>query len=140
MTIGPFRGDYRFLSNFWLEPRRRMLSQEHFFQSAKSLNVEDRARIMRAPTPGEAKRIGRTVVLRPDWDEVKETVMLEGLRTKFYGDDTLADMLIATGDEPLVEFNTWGDFYWGVGTASGEGLNRLGELLMQVRAELTWPR
>lgn len=140
MTIGPFRGDYRFLSNFWLEPKRRMLSNEHFFQAAKALHVEDRALIMRANTPGEAKRIGRTVAMRPDWEGIKEIVMLDGLRTKFFADETLAEMLLSTGDEPLVEFNSWGDTYWGVDSATGNGLNRLGELLMEVRRELAWPR
>lgn len=140
MTIGPFRGDYRFLSNFWLEPKRRMLSNEHFFQAAKALHVEDRALIMRANTPGEAKRIGRTVAMRPDWESIKEIVMLDGLRTKFFADETLAEMLLSTGDEPLVEFNSWGDTYWGVDSATGNGLNRLGKLLMEVRRELAWPR
>jgi ribA/ribD-fused uncharacterized protein len=135
MTIGPFRGDYRFLSNFWLEPRRRMLSQEHFFQSAKTLDIAERGLIMRSATPGEAKRLGRNVVLRPDWEAVKETVMLEGLRTKFFSDETLADMLLSTGEEELVEINTWGDVYWGV-NSQGNGQNRLGVLLMRVRDEL----
>ena len=43
-------------------------------------------------------------------------------------------MLLATGEEYLVEGNTWGDKYWGV--CGGIGLNHLGKLLMQVRDEL----
>lgn len=139
MTIGPFRGDYRFLSNFWLEPRRRMLSQEHFFQSAKTLDIAERGLIMAANTPGEAKRLGRNVVLRPDWEDVKVTIMWEGLRTKFFSDESLGDMLLATGDEDLVEINTWGDTYWGVNT-QGMGLNVLGDLLMRVRDEVMTAR
>lgn len=139
MTIGPFRGEWRFLSNFWLEPRRRMLSNEHFYQAAKALNVEDRGLIMHAETPGRAKELGRIVVARPDWDDIRETVMMDGLRTKFFADDTLTEMLLSTGDEHLAEINHWGDTYWGV-DLQGNGLNRLGELLMEVRTELAWPR
>ena len=140
MTIGPFRGEWRFLSNFWQEPRRRMLTNEHFYQAAKALNVRDRALIMRAPTPGEAKRIGSQIKIREDWKEVCDTVMLEGVRTKFYADDTLADMLLATGDEELVELNHWGDVYWGVDHQTGQGQNKFGDILMQVRAEIRFFR
>lgn len=140
MTIGPFRGEWRFLSNFWQEPRRRMLTNEHFYQAAKTSNVRDRALIMRAPTPGEAKRIGSQIKIREDWKEICDTVMLEGVRTKFYADDTLADMLLATGDEELVELNHWGDVYWGVDHQTGQGQNKFGDILMQVRAEIRFFR
>ncbi len=140
MTIGPFRGEWRFLSNFWQEPRRRMLTNEHFYQAAKALNVRDRALIMRAPTPGEAKRIGSQIKIREDWKEICDTVMLAGVRTKFYADDTLADMLLATGDEELVELNHWGDVYWGVDHQTGQGQNKFGDILMQVRAEIRFFR
>lgn len=50
-----------------------------------------------------------------------------------------AEMLLSTGYEHLAEINTWGDRYWGVDT-EGNGLNRLGELLMEVREELAWAR
>jgi|SRR6478736_4822637 len=134
MTISSFSGDYRFLSNFYQEPRRAMLTNEHFYQAAKALNVTDRATLMAAATPAIAKTLGRSVTLRPDWDAIKETVMLDGLRAKFFADVTLADMLLTTGDEILIEGNRWGDTYWGV--CNGHGLNRLGELLMEVREEV----
>lgn len=136
MTIGPFRGEWRFLSNFWLEPQRQMLSNEHFYQSAKAQTAAERATIMLAATPGEAKRLGAEVPLRPDWEEVKEAVMLAGVRTKFYSDTLLGDRLIATGAEDLAEINHWGDEFWGVDISTSEGGNRLGKILMQVREEL----
>lgn len=138
--IGPFSGEYRFLSNFWLEPQRMMLSNEHFFQAAKAADPAERANIMFSATPGIAKRAGRLVAIREDWDSIKESVMLEGLRNKFYLDRDLRDKLIATGGAKLVELNTWGDRYWGVDMATGEGANRLGELLMDVRAEVIYRR
>ena len=116
-----------------------MLTNEHFYQAAKALNVEDRGLIMHAETPGRAKELGRIVVARPDWDSIRETVMMDGLRTKFFSDETLAEMLLSTGDEHLAEINHWGDTFWGV-DLQGRGLNRLGELLMEVRTELAWAR
>lgn len=133
--IGPFRGDYRFLSNFYVEPRRQFLSNEHFYQAEKTLVIAERAAIMAAPTAGEAKRLGAEVTLRPDWDDVKLAIMLSGLRSKFYSDKTLGDLLLITGEEPLVEVNTWGDIFWGQ-SPYGHGENWLGRLLMEVRTEL----
>lgn len=59
--------------------------------------------------------------------------MLHGLRRKFTH-PKLARVLLATGERPLAE-NSPTDAYWGVGP-TGDGRNRLGVLLMQVRGEL----
>ena len=56
--------------------------------------------------------------------------MLEGLCLKV-ADEQLADWLLETGDEELVEGNTWSDTTWGV--CNGVGENKLGRLLMIVR-------
>ena len=77
--------------------------------------------------------MGRSVSLRPDWEDIKDDVMLEGLYRKFTNDE-LAEWLLDTGDEELVEGNWWGDRYWGV--CNGIGQNKLGKLLMKVREEL----
>lgn len=145
--IGPFSGEYRFLSNFYPEPSRSGLTNEHFFQAEKSFDPEERAFVMRASNPGEAKRRGRQITLRPDWDAVKDSVMLAGLRSKFYSDENLRRLLIATGNESIAEVNTWGDTYWGVERLDhpnvGEmffGKNMLGTLLMQVRSEFHWTK
>jgi ribA/ribD-fused uncharacterized protein len=138
-----FFGDYRFLSNFappgfalrnlWFP------TNEHFYQAAKC--PEERVwfdKIRRASGPGAAKRLGRAAPVRDDWEEVKEAIMLQGLRLKFsdqHHENTHAkNQLLATGDAYLEETNTWGDTYWGV--CQGLGENRLGVLLMQVREEL----
>lgn len=143
--IGPFSGEYRFLSNFWPEPARNGLTNEHFFQAEKSFDPEERAFVMRARSAGQAKKRGKMITLRPDWNAVRDSVMLSGLRNKFYLDKDLRDRLLATGDEHLMEVNTWGDTYWGVEVAKhpnvGDffiGRNMLGILLMQVRAEFAW--
>ena len=83
-------------------------------------------------TPGEAKRMGRQVTLRKDWEDVKISVMEKGLRMKFAIPE-LRDKLLATGEEELVEGNWWGDTCWGV--CKGVGANNLGKLLMKIREE-----
>ena len=77
--------------------------------------------------------------LRKDWEEVKTDVMRDGLRLKFQ-DPTLRAKLLATGDEELIEGNTWHDNTWGAcccpECAKKKKENRLGKLLMQVRSEI----
>ena len=84
--------------------------------------------------PSTAKREGRRVTLRPDWEEVKYQVMYEICCAKFTQNRELREILLATGDEYLEEGNTWGDRIWG--TVNGQGNNWLGKILMQVREEL----
>ncbi len=70
---------------------------------------------------------------RSDWDQVKDGIMLKALRCKF-GESKLCSLLVNTGDKKLIE-HTVNDSYWGDG-GDGKGLNKLGQLLMQVRGEL----
>lgn len=80
--------------------------------------------------------MGRRVKLRPDWEQVKTAVMEEVVRAKFTQNPDLAALLLSTGDAELIEGNTWGDTCWGVDLRTGRGENRLGRILMKVRAEL----
>ncbi len=139
-----FDGEYRFLSNFWPSQFQGKLpfnntvhvfkTVEHFYQAAKAMYLADALKVVYATTPGRAKRFGGKIVLRPDWDSIKDEVMLMAVRAKFFSNKELADALLATGDAYLEETNTWGDTYWGV--CNGKGLNKLGLILMQVRDEL----
>lgn len=109
---------------------------EHYFQAQKFTDQMHRDRILRARTPKDAKTLGwdRNVPIRPDWDEVKDDVMLTAVRKKFSTHETIRNVLLSTGEETLVE-NAPSDYYWGCG-ANGTGKNRLGLILMQVRSEL----
>jgi predicted NAD-dependent protein-ADP-ribosyltransferase YbiA (DUF1768 family) len=60
--------------------------------------------------------------------------MYQCVKDKFTRNQDLKEQLIATGNEELVEGNTWGDIYWGV--SRGRGKNMLGKILMRVREEL----
>lgn len=134
--IESFTGPFRFLSNFF--PCDIDFSGytyptlEHAFQAAKTNDLSARKVILQAISPGKAKYAGRRVLLRSDWEEVKQDIMLSLLRKKF-SDDGLKGMLLDTGNRKLIEGNNWGDTYWGV--YNGTGDNFLGKLLMQVREE-----
>lgn len=133
--ISEFRGKYYFLSNFYSSPvyYRGMTfrNAEAAFHAQKD---RSRASEFTRLNPSEAKRLGRRVRLRRDWEDIKEDIMFEVVMAKFGGSQTLADALLATGDEKLVEGNTWGDRYWGV--CDGKGLNKLGGILERVRENL----
>jgi ribA/ribD-fused uncharacterized protein len=142
-AIERFSGRYRFLSNFYPSPLQWeemfFATAEHAFNAGKTVDGVERIRVMSAPTPAEAKRIGRAVTLRPGWDEVERyRVMREVLEQKF-ADQHLAGLLLATGDAELVEGNDWHDTHWGVCSCrrhNGVGDNHLGRMLMEVRAQL----
>jgi len=111
-------------------------TSEHYFQAQKFAGTEHEEAIRRAAGPMIAARMGRSRKrpLRPDWEQVKDAVMLEALRAKFEQHPELQRRLLQTGDAELVE-HTKNDLYWADG-GDGSGLNRLGRLLMQVRSEL----
>lgn len=135
--ITSFSGPFRFLSNF--HPSEvtldgdKYLSVEHAYQAAKSLDQDHRVKLRSGCTSAVARRLGRGVEMRSDWEEVKVGAMLGLLRQKFAPGTALGQQLDATGDRELVEGNWWGDTFWGV--CRGVGQNQLGKLLMQVRAE-----
>jgi ribA/ribD-fused uncharacterized protein len=138
-VIDKFDGtEYAFLSNFYSSPIQYegivYPTVEHMFQALKALDVETRKKIANAATPGQAKRLGRSVALREDWEEVKVDVMRTALQLKF-SNPALRAKLIATGDAELIEGNTWNDRFWGV--CRGTGKNMLGLLLMELRCSLT---
>lgn len=136
-VVSSFTGSHRFLSSFFPAQVHyediTYPTAEHAYQAAKTLDHGLRLRIAALPTPGEAKRAGRALVLRADWEAVKFGVMLDIQRLKFQ-DPALVAKLLATGESELVEGNTWGDRVWGV--CGGLGQNHLGRLLMRVREEL----
>lgn len=138
MIIDSFDGEFAFLSNFYEVPVEwegiTYPSTEHAFQAAKVINPVTRMKIAAEPTPGRAKRAGRSVQLRHDWEQVKFDIMLDIVMAKFRQHPDLAEALLDTGDAELIEGNTWNDTTWGV--CNGRGLNWLGKILMMVRCQL----
>lgn len=136
--ISGFFGEYRWLSNFYPTvvyfDGMRFRTVEHAYQAAKTDDIEKKIEIQKCGSAGEAKKIGKTVELRPNWDNERLRVMEILVRRKFSTNEYLAKKLIETGNQKLEETNTWGDTYWGV--CDGTGENHLGTLIMKVRSEL----
>lgn len=60
--------------------------------------------------------------------------MRDAVREKFRAHQDIQTVLLETGDEEIIE-NAPNDYYWGCG-ANGSGQNKLGKILMEIRAEL----
>lgn len=137
IVIDTFSGKYDFLSNFYPCKIKyegvEFPSVEHAFQAMKTMNRTRRNEIAQMSTAGQAKRAGRGVILRDDWESVKDKIMYDLNKLKFQNPE-LAKKLLETGDRELIEGNTWGDDYWGMVGDVGE--NKLGKILMRIRTEL----
>lgn len=137
--ISEFKGKYRFLSNFYpvtitTDDGLIYPSVEHAYQASKTFDMGERFKISELPTPGLAKKAGKSVKLREDWDKIKLDVMYNLCFKKFVYNADLRHALLETENEELVEGNYWGDTFWGV--CRGEGENHLGKILMEIRESL----
>lgn len=132
---------------------------EHYYQSQKFKDASYQEAIRKAETPRDAKILasqktvvgsrGRWIAIdglivkhlkrgvkpRPDWNNIKENVMRRALKAKFNQSILLRVKLLNTGKSNLINRSEY-DVYWGTGK-DGKGKNRLGELLMELRKELS---
>jgi ribA/ribD-fused uncharacterized protein len=136
--IDRFEGTWYFLSNFSASPVEMdgliYPTVEHAYQAAKTFNTNNRVKIQKALTPGLAKKLGRKVPMRSDWDDVKISIMENLIEKKFAPGTKLASDLLLTMDAELIEGNWWNDTFWGV--CNSKGHNHLGKILMKRRASL----
>ncbi len=143
-VIASFDQENAFLSNFYPSPvvyeGVEYPTVEHAFQAAKTLDNAERVRVRSAATPGLAKRLGRKVALRSDWEQTKIDIMRRLLVEKFK-DGPLRTALLATDPAALVEGNRWHDNFWGdcrcQRCSKRNGSNVLGNLLMEIREMLS---
>lgn len=142
--IMDFQGKHAFMSNFYpsriLYDALEFATVEHAYQAQKTNNRNVQLEVLACKSPGEAKRMGNRLSLRPDWEAIKREVMMTCLRLKFT-DPRLALRLVSTGQANIIEGNTWHDNIWGQCVCSKcrhkiAGENLLGLMLMEVRAEL----
>lgn len=137
-NIKGFFGQYRFLSNFHVVPilykGKIYGSTEAAYMSAKTYDLVDKEKLQNITKPSKAKQLGREVVLRSDWDDIKDEVMYDVNLFKYTYHQDLKALLLATGYKHIEESNWWGDKYWG--TVDGEGRNQLGKTLMLVRTHI----
>lgn len=137
--ITSFKDDYEFLSNFY--PCKITIagytfpSVENAYQAMKCANLSDYGQFVNIG-PAEAKKLGRKVQLRSDWEQIKYNVMRQLLDLKFQ-DKVLLKMLQDTAPESIVEGNYWHDNYWGICQCDKckdkIKYNHLGELLQRKR-------
>jgi ribA/ribD-fused uncharacterized protein len=138
------RDEYGCFSNFAPYPVRMdgqlWPTSEHWFQAQKFAGTPAeetmQAAIHRERSPTIAARLGRSrrQPIRRDWQSVRDDVMRRVVRAKFEQHADIRAVLLGTGDAVLVE-HTENDDYWGDG-GDGSGRNRLGQILMEVRAAL----
>ncbi len=132
-----FKDNYFFLSNFYTckltYDGLTYFNSEAAFQAQKTLDRNERIKFT-AVRPGEAKRLGRRLKLRTDWEDIKVSIMYDICLAKFTQNPELKKALISTGDMYLEEGNDWGDKFWG--TVDGKGENNLGKILMKIRGKL----
>lgn len=149
--IDSFRGTWKAFSNFFQaslevevwEERRQVATVEQGFQLAKVASSRTPVATRRAmaqvalalEAPAEAKSFGKRIpaLAMGEWEARRLPLMEALLSAKFTQHPELMELLLATGETPLEEGNTWGDTYWGV--CRGRGENHLGRLLMALRAE-----
>lgn len=164
--LGSGNEEFRFLSNFYegaplVVPGMsafgvEFVTGEHMFAAFKATSAADfmaiataqaqeinygttkKPKLKMESAPGVAKAMGRSIKLRPDWDDVRLDVMALVLRTKFTLHREEGKRLFATGSAYLQEGTWWNDRVWGVDLSSPgrPGRNWLGTLLMARRAEL----
>jgi ribA/ribD-fused uncharacterized protein len=101
-------------------------SAENYFQCAKTINEQDREKILNSG-PGDACQLaGQTIQLRSDWQSVKANEMYKGNLAKFQQNDDLKKKLVESGTGSI-HFTEPEETFW----------NHWNGLIMQrIRAEL----
>lgn len=135
-----FAGEHDYLSNMYLSQVYyngfNWPSSENAYQAMKSTTPAIQHRFT-ALTPRESKRLGKALEVREDWEDVKIGIMHEIVLAKFLQNRHLAEKLIDTYGQQLIEGNQWKDTFWGVcPPGSKNGQNHLGRILMDVRLRL----
>jgi len=134
---GAFSNLYRREIDFQGE---KFATSEHAYQAGKARKPEVRKWLMEAPSPALLAMAAHGLYvwdISPDWSKLKFDRMKRVLQAKFIQHEDLKQLLLSTGMARLVESATvdnavnrlWGE-------VDGVGKNKLGELLMEVRAEL----
>lgn len=112
----------------------RFANSEQAMMYYKSEDKAYRARVRKTPNPAAVKRLGRSVELRADWDQVKYGIVVQILTAKFGQNSELRNLLLSTGDRAIHE--DCEDRWWGGGPNYPAGRDLLGRALMEVRSAL----
>lgn len=138
--ISEFQGEHRWLSNHVpctvIYDTHTFPTVEHAYVYSKTLVKEEQELFlaeMSDMSPGQAKRLGKSLTLRPDWEFVRLDIMRDLTKQK-YSIPYYRNKLLQTADAEIVEGNNWGDTFWG--KCNGVGENNLGKIIMEVREYL----
>lgn len=112
---------------------------EHYYQAMKFYATDQRfTTIINLKNPDDARLLTKTpeykVNRRADFAEHKFAIMEAGLRAKFTQNPDAAAMLKNTGTAVLIKSCP---VCYKCGFGIGSGLNRMGEILMQIRREIS---
>lgn len=131
---GEFSNFYR---SFMVIDRKIYLTNEHYYQSQKFVGNKFEEIVRIQSSPMKAKRIARSIeaekYLRPDWNDIKVSVMAKGLYHKFKN-EILRNLLLSTGNSEIVEYSNK-DKFWGR-NSENDGQNILGKMLMELREQI----
>ena len=110
---------------------------EQYYQAMKSFGQPDHdmaKAAIRIADPMTAWHLGQHYSIRPDWRSVSAAVMTKAVTAKFTQDKGLQQLLLSTGEHPLVQLKP-SDAYWGTGRENN-GRNKLGAILQQLRTAI----
>lgn len=142
--IHKFSDEFELYSNFYMTPilYQGMVfkSSEHAFQAQKAISPIDFSAICNAETPGKAKRIGRKIPMKDEWDEIKLGIMKEIVRSKFENTVSFRSALTSWYNTKFIEGNYWHDNFFGNCFCEKcimiQGQNHLGKILTELSVEL----
>ncbi|MGC1199354.1 MAG: NADAR family protein [Geitlerinemataceae cyanobacterium] len=120
----------------------KILTSEALYQACRFPHLPDVQQLIiaeRSPMTAKMKTKPYRDNSRPDWEFVRTRVMRWCLQVKLVQNwDKFSQLLLETGDLPIVE-DSWKDDFWGAKPQAGEmlvGINALGRLLMQLREQV----
>ena len=137
MVIKSFKGEYKSFSNMDEHPIKfnglTYRNSEACFQAQKCSNDDERLEFTLIDGY-TAKKLGRRIKCdMKSWHEVRDYIMFAIQLAKFTQHEEFRTKLLSTGDAEIIEGNDHGDSYWGVNNSTGNGLNKLGKILMVIR-------
>ena len=115
--------------NYWA-------TAEHYYQANKYPEGDNRQAVRAVSDPHEAHRLGNRWYKRkrPDFKKIKKVLMTRALYSKAVQHPSVAEYLLATGEQVLAENGLY-DHYWGLGRDQ-RGDNQLGKIWMDIRQKL----
>ena len=128
-----FKDEFYFLSNMYPAEisyeDMTFTCSESLYQAFKCKSKEEMKQFCTL-NGYKAKKKGRKICLRDNWDDIKIDVMRLVVSLKFNQHPELMEKLKEIDDD-IVEDNDWGDTFWGI--CNCEGQNNLGKILMEIR-------